>query len=47
MGGVLIYTEAGGRVTDLDGKAIDFSTGRKMSESEFGVNRPLPDPLLY
>ena len=29
-GGVLIYEEAGGKVTDLDGKAIDFSRGRKM-----------------
>lgn len=30
-GGVLIFEEAGGRVTDLDGKSIDFTTGRKMS----------------
>jgi 3'(2'), 5'-bisphosphate nucleotidase len=38
-GGVLIYEEAGGKVTDLDGKAIDFSTGRKMSASKyFGVH---------
>ena len=29
-GGVLIFGEAGGKVTDLDGKAIDFSRGRKM-----------------
>lgn len=33
-GGVLIYEEAGGKVTDLDGKAIDFTTGRKMSGSK-------------
>lgn len=33
-GGVLIFEEAGGKVTDLDGKAIDFSKGRKMSDSE-------------
>lgn len=34
-GGVLIFEEAGGKVTDLDGKAIDFTTGRKMAASEF------------
>lgn len=29
-GGVLIFEEVGGRVTDLEGKSIDFSRGRKM-----------------
>ena len=29
-GGVLIFEEAGGKVTDLEGKGIDFSRGRKM-----------------
>lgn len=29
-GGVLIFEEAGGKVTDLEGKSIDFSRGRKM-----------------
>lgn len=29
-GGILIFEEAGGKVTDLDGKAIDFGHGRKM-----------------
>lgn len=29
-GGVLIFEEAGGRVTDLEGRSIDFSKGRKM-----------------
>lgn len=33
-GGVLIYEEAGGKVTDLEGKPIDFTTGRKMAESK-------------
>lgn len=33
-GGVLIYEEAGGKVTDLDGKAIDFRRGRKMADSK-------------
>ena len=28
---MLIYEEAGGKVTDLEGKPIDFSRGRKMS----------------
>jgi len=32
-GGVLIYEKVGGKVTDLNGKAIDFSKGRKMSEN--------------
>lgn len=29
-GGILIFEEAGGKVTDLEGKSIDFSRGRKM-----------------
>jgi 3'(2'), 5'-bisphosphate nucleotidase len=33
-GGILIFEEAGGKVTDLDGKRIDFTTGRKMTASE-------------
>lgn len=33
-GGVLIFEEAGGKVTDLEGKAIDFSRGRKMVSTE-------------
>lgn len=32
-GGQLIYTESGGKITDLDGHAFDFAKGR-----EFGVN---------
>lgn len=35
-GGVLIYEEAGGKVTDSAGKPIDFRTGRKMS-GNFGL----------
>ncbi|KXS94553.1 hypothetical protein AC579_4477 [Pseudocercospora musae] len=30
-GGVLIFEEVGGKVTDLEGKPIDFTTGRKMA----------------
>ncbi|KAK4494930.1 hypothetical protein PRZ48_014286 [Zasmidium cellare] len=30
-GGVLIFEEAGGRVTDLNGNSIDFTQGRKMA----------------
>ncbi len=33
-GGVLIATEAGCKVTDLEGKPIDFSRGRKMADSK-------------
>jgi len=29
--GSLIVQEAGGRITDLDGKALDFSTGRTLA----------------
>jgi 3'(2'), 5'-bisphosphate nucleotidase len=32
-GGHLIYTEAGGWVTDLEGKTIDFGMGRKLKEN--------------
>lgn len=32
---MLIFEEAGGKVTDLEGKAIDFTVGRKMGESEY------------
>ncbi|CAK3925292.1 3 (2),5 -bisphosphate nucleotidase [Lecanosticta acicola] len=32
-GGVLIFEEAGGKVTDLNGKPIDFTQGRKMAEN--------------
>ncbi|CZT24027.1 related to myo-inositol-1(or 4)-monophosphatase [Ramularia collo-cygni] len=30
-GGVLIFEEVGGKVTDLDGNSIDFTQGRKMA----------------
>lgn len=33
-GGVLIFQEVGGKVTDLNGKDIDFTQGRKMAASE-------------
>ncbi|EME40876.1 hypothetical protein DOTSEDRAFT_178119 [Dothistroma septosporum NZE10] len=32
-GGVLIFEEAGGKVTDLEGKPTDFTQGRKMAEN--------------
>jgi 3'(2'), 5'-bisphosphate nucleotidase len=31
--GSLIVEEAGGRVTDIRGKALDFSTGRKLTRN--------------
>lgn len=36
-GGVLIFEEVGGKVTDLEGKAIDFAQGRKMAASKSSV----------
>ncbi|RDW80281.1 3',5'-bisphosphate nucleotidase-1 [Coleophoma cylindrospora] len=36
IGGILIVEESGGKVTDLNGKAIDFGTGRKLS-ANFGI----------
>ncbi|KAK5169188.1 uncharacterized protein LTR77_006497 [Saxophila tyrrhenica] len=36
-GGVLIFEEAGGKVTDLEGKRIDFSRGRKMADSGLNI----------
>lgn len=31
IGGILIFEESGGKVTDLNGKEIDFGAGRKLS----------------
>ena len=31
--GMLVVTEAGGRVTDVDGKALDFGRGRRLSNN--------------
>jgi 3'(2'), 5'-bisphosphate nucleotidase len=31
VGGMLIYEETGGKITDLDGKAIDFGAGRQLT----------------
>lgn len=47
-GGQLIFTELGGVVRDLDGKAIDFGTGRKLSNN-FGmvVARPAVFELVF
>ena len=46
--GVLMVEEAGGKATDLDGKPLDFSTGRKMLHNR-GVlvsHGPWHDKLL-
>ncbi|KAM3424475.1 hypothetical protein BST61_g6479 [Cercospora zeina] len=39
-GGVLIFEESGGKVTDLEGKPIDFTTGRKMAANHGLVCAP-------
>ncbi|KXS93502.1 hypothetical protein AC578_5472 [Pseudocercospora eumusae] len=39
-GGVLIFEEVGGKVTDLEGKPIDFTTGRKMTNNHGLVCAP-------
>jgi HAL2 family 3'(2'),5'-bisphosphate nucleotidase len=46
--GVLIVQEAGGRVTDLDGKPLDFAVGERLSANRgvLATNGPLHDPLL-
>ena len=46
--GSLIVEEAGGRVTDLHGKALDFSTGRKLTNNRgvIATNGPFHDQVL-
>ena len=46
--GTLVIEEAGGRVTDLDGLKLDFSTGRTLCDNR-GIaasNGPLHDAVL-
>lgn len=46
--GSIVVTEAGGRVTDLNGKPLDFSRGRKLSANRgiLATNGLLHDALL-
>lgn len=46
--GALILTEAGGVVTDLDGRPLDFGRGRELSENRgiVATNGPLHDRVL-
>jgi HAL2 family 3'(2'),5'-bisphosphate nucleotidase len=46
--GSLVITEAGGKITDLDGKQLDFSHGRslKMNRGILATNGPLHEALL-
>ncbi len=46
--GSLVITEAGGRVTDLDGETLDFSHGRELKNNRgiLATNGLLHDPLL-
>lgn len=47
-GGVLIVEEAGGRVTDVAGRPLDFTLGRELSSNRgvVATNGPLHDDLL-
>jgi 3'(2'), 5'-bisphosphate nucleotidase len=46
--GSLVVEEAGGRITDLDGKALDFSTGRQLAHNRgvLATNGFLHDSVL-
>ena len=46
--GSLIVEEAGGRVTDLQGVALDFTTGRKLTKNRgiIATNGPFHDQVL-
>ncbi|MGD9634720.1 MAG: 3'(2'),5'-bisphosphate nucleotidase [Pirellulales bacterium] len=46
--GSLVISEAGGRITDLDGKPLDFSHGRELKTNRgiLATNGPLHDALL-
>jgi len=46
--GSLVITEAGGHITDLDGKELDFSHGRELETNRgiLATNGPLHDALL-
>ena len=46
--GSLVITEAGGRITDLDGQPLDFSHGRALETNRgiLATNGPLHEPLL-
>ena len=46
--GWLVVTEAGGRVTDVSGKALDFTRGRTLSENRgiVATNGPLHDRVV-
>jgi 3'(2'), 5'-bisphosphate nucleotidase len=43
-----VVTEAGGKITDLDGKLLDFSHGRSLTQNRgiLATNGLLHDPLL-
>jgi 3'(2'), 5'-bisphosphate nucleotidase len=46
--GSIIVEEAGGRVTDLQGKVLDFSTGRKLAKNRgiIATNGQFHDQVL-
>jgi 3'(2'), 5'-bisphosphate nucleotidase len=46
--GSLVITEAGGQISDLDGRPLDFSHGRELKTNRgiLATNGPLHEPLL-
>jgi 3'(2'), 5'-bisphosphate nucleotidase len=46
--GMIVVTEAGGRVTDLDGRPLDFSHGRTLAKNRgiLATNGHLHDVVL-
>ena len=46
--GMIIVEEAGGRITDVDGKALDFTHGRKLHANRgvVGTNGPIHDQVI-
>jgi 3'(2'), 5'-bisphosphate nucleotidase len=46
--GSLVITEAGGRITDLDGRSLDFTHGRSLEKNRgiLATNGPLHEALL-
>ncbi|MFW6032399.1 MAG: inositol monophosphatase family protein [Phycisphaeraceae bacterium] len=46
--GAIVVEEAGGKVTDIEGKPLDFSRGRKLENNRgvIATNGPIHDAVL-